>query len=61
MLFIKITVWARRQPTEQNHTALALDIAMNALSYFASYFNITDPIPPKTGKYMGLNSILYYI
>ncbi len=46
----QVTVWARREPTDQNHTTFALEVALNSLAFFADYFNTSKPIPPKIGK-----------
>jgi len=45
-----LTVWARREPTDKNHTAFALEVALNSIPFFTDYFNTSEPIPPKTGK-----------
>ncbi|UJR08425.1 hypothetical protein I4U23_012695 [Adineta vaga] len=42
-----MTVWARREVTERNHTALALDVATKSVPFFANYFNTSEPITPK--------------
>ncbi|CAF1059093.1 unnamed protein product [Adineta ricciae] len=42
-----MTVWARREVTERNHTALALEIASKSIPFYASYFNTSEPITPK--------------
>jgi hypothetical protein len=47
-----VTVWARREPTEKNHTAFALEVALKSFPFFTDYFNTSEPITPKTGKSM---------
>lgn len=47
---LQLTVWARREPTEKNHTALAVDVAMKSVAFFAEYFNTMEAVPPKIGK-----------
>ncbi|UJR17738.1 hypothetical protein I4U23_004636 [Adineta vaga] len=42
-----ITIWARRELTEQNHSRLAFDIASTAIPFYKTYFNITEALPPK--------------
>ena len=46
---VQIIVWARREPTMKGHTALALEIALNCMSFFMEYFNTSEPLPPKSG------------
>ncbi|UJR37822.1 hypothetical protein I4U23_030512 [Adineta vaga] len=43
----EIIVWARPEPTEKGHTDLALEIALNCVSYFTDYFNTSEPVTPK--------------
>ncbi|CAF0733249.1 unnamed protein product [Rotaria sordida] len=43
----KVTVWARREPTDNGHTALALEIALNSVSFFTDYFNTSEAVTPK--------------
>ncbi|CAF1272229.1 unnamed protein product [Rotaria sp. Silwood1] len=43
----KITVWARREPTDKGHTALALEVALNSVSFFTDYFNTSEAVTPK--------------
>ncbi|CAF1247472.1 unnamed protein product [Rotaria sordida] len=42
-----VTVWARPEPTEKNHTALALEIASNSIPFYKDYFNTDEALPPK--------------
>ncbi|CAF1531968.1 unnamed protein product [Adineta steineri] len=42
-----VTIWARPELTEKNHTTLALAIASNAIPFYKNYFNITEALPPK--------------
>ncbi|CAF1192609.1 unnamed protein product [Adineta steineri] len=44
----QLTIWARREPTVKNHTALALKIATGAIPFFTEYFDTAVPMPPKT-------------
>lgn len=44
-----MTVWAREEPTNKNHTIFALQVALNSLAFFKDYFNTDEPVPPKTG------------
>ncbi|CAF3616264.1 unnamed protein product [Adineta steineri] len=43
----EIIVWARHEPTEKGHTALALEIARNSVIFFTDYFNTSEPVTPK--------------
>ncbi|CAF1112484.1 unnamed protein product [Adineta ricciae] len=43
----EIIVWARPEPTEKGHTDLALEIAINSVSYFTDYFNTSEPVTSK--------------
>ena len=46
----QITVWARREPTDKNHTALALEIALHSVRFYTEYFNTSEPVTPKIGN-----------
>jgi hypothetical protein len=50
------TVWARREPTLKDHTAFALQIALESFAFFTDYFDTNEPIPPKTGKSMDFDN-----
>ncbi len=56
----QVTVWARQEPTEKNHTTFALEVALNSFPFFTEYFNTSEPIPPKTGKLIDFEYILIY-
>ncbi|CAF2088041.1 unnamed protein product [Rotaria magnacalcarata] len=43
----KITIWTRREPIENGHTALALEIAVHSVAFFTDYFNTSEPVTPK--------------
>ena len=43
-------IWARREPTDKGHTALALEIALASVSFFINYFNTSEPLTPKIGN-----------
>ena len=46
----QVVVWARRGPTEQNQTALTLEIALNSISFFKDYFATVEALPPTISK-----------
>ncbi|CAF1636307.1 unnamed protein product [Rotaria magnacalcarata] len=43
----QVTVWARREPTEKNQTAFALEIAMNSITFYEEYFSVSEALPLK--------------